>query len=42
MPDVVRYIDLKLAALGYPGSHHADSELLRSRARSCATFTRRI
>jgi len=27
LPDVVRYIDLKLAALGYSGSHHADSEL---------------
>ena len=26
--DVVRYIDLKLAALGYPASQHADSDFL--------------
>ncbi len=26
--DIVRYIDLKLAALGYPADHHADSHLL--------------
>ena len=26
--DVIRYIDLKLAALGYPANQHADSDLL--------------
>ena len=26
--DIIRYIDLKLAALGYPADHHADSDLL--------------
>ena len=37
--DVIRYIDLKLAALGYTANQHADSDLLRNRASAPAQLS---